>query len=84
MAGTFPTGLGSAWSFGGSLFTFIFPMCLFIVVAAILYLQYSRPHKVPGHRGLAPAREQSSNVQVPPGGQPGQPEAEAEKPKAAE
>jgi len=46
---------GSDWSLGGSLLTFLFPMCLFIVVAAVLYVLLSRPHKVPGHRSPAPA-----------------------------
>ena len=70
MAGSFPTNLNSAWSLGGSLLTFLFPMCLFIVVASILYVQCTRPHKVPGHHDLAPA-------QGPPEGQgAGQPSAD--------
>jgi hypothetical protein len=37
--------------------TFAFPMLLFIVVGAILYLLFSRPHaRIPGHRALRPAR----------------------------
>jgi len=40
---------------GGSILTFAFPMGLFIVVASILYLLFSRPHRVPGHQTLAPA-----------------------------
>jgi hypothetical protein len=34
---------------GGFYYTFLFPMILFIVVAAILYVLFSRPHRrVPG------------------------------------
>jgi hypothetical protein len=49
---------GSDWNAGGSIMTFYFPVGLFVVVAAILYLLlFSRPHKrVPAHRGLAAAR----------------------------
>jgi hypothetical protein len=54
VAGSFPTNLSSAWSLDGSLLTFLFPMCLFIVVAGLMYAQYTRPHKIPGHHGLAP------------------------------
>jgi len=32
--------------------TFAFPMILFIVIAAALYLAYTRPHRVPGHGPL--------------------------------
>lgn len=32
--------------------TFAFPMILFIVIGGLLYLLYSRPHKVPGHGPL--------------------------------
>jgi hypothetical protein len=41
---------GSAWSFDGSIETFAFPMVLFIVVAAALYILYTKPAAVPGHR----------------------------------
>jgi hypothetical protein len=40
---------GGAWSFGGSILTFAFPMILFIVVAAALYVLYTKPELVPGH-----------------------------------
>jgi hypothetical protein len=40
---------GSAWSFGGSILTFVFPMILFIVVACALYVLYTKPELVPGH-----------------------------------
>jgi hypothetical protein len=40
----------SDWSSGGALLTFYFPIVLFAVIAIALYLQFSRPHTVPGHR----------------------------------
>jgi hypothetical protein len=46
----------SGWSLSGSILTFAFPMGLFIVAAAVLYLQFSRPHQIPGHRKLVPAQ----------------------------
>ena len=44
-------GNTSAWSFGGSMLTFVFPMILFIAVAAALYVLYTKPEIVPGRRG---------------------------------
>ena len=41
---------GGAWSFGSSILTFAFPMILFIAVAAWLYVTYTKPELVPGHR----------------------------------
>ena len=39
---------------GGSIMTFALPMGLFIVVAVVLYVLYTRPHKLPGLKYLAP------------------------------
>jgi hypothetical protein len=50
-----PAG-SSAWSFGGSILTFAFPMILFIVVACALYIAYTKPELVPGHRNPAAQR----------------------------
>jgi hypothetical protein len=47
---------GGAWSFGGSILTFAFPMILFIVVACALYVAYTKPELVPGHRNPAAQR----------------------------
>jgi hypothetical protein len=47
------TATSSDWSSGGALLTFFFPIGLFIVVAAGLYLAYARPHTVPGRKPLA-------------------------------
>ena len=44
---------GGAWTFGGSILTFAFPMILFIVVATALYIAYTKPELVPGHRNPA-------------------------------
>ena len=46
----------SAWSFGGSILTFAFPMILFIVVACALYIAYTKPELAPGHRNPAAER----------------------------
>jgi hypothetical protein len=43
----------SAWSYGGAILTFVFPMLLFIVVAAALYVAYTKPELVPGRRNAA-------------------------------
>lgn len=40
----------SAWTYGASILTFVFPELLFIGVAAALYVLYTKPHLVPGHR----------------------------------
>jgi hypothetical protein len=34
---------------GGSIFTFAFPMLLFIIVAVTLYTMFSKTSEVPGH-----------------------------------
>ncbi len=42
---------------GGYILTFAAPIGLFVVVAAILYLLFSRPHRrIPARRALLPAR----------------------------
>ena len=56
---------GSAWSFGGSILTFVFPMLLFIVVACALYVAYTKPELVPGHRN--PAAERAVTYTAVPG-----------------
>jgi len=49
------TDFGNDWSLAGSIKTFAIPVGLFVVVAAILYFLYTRPHTVPGHRELVTA-----------------------------
>jgi len=53
--GVLAAATGSDWSSGGSLLTFYFPIGLFVVVAATLYLLFTRPHTVPGHKRFEPA-----------------------------
>ncbi len=63
---------GSDWNEGGALFTFWFPLGLFIVIAAILFLLFTRPHTVPGRKPLAlarpggPARAQATGTPASP------------------
>jgi len=42
-----PTG---DWTYGASILTFVFPELLFIFVAGALYVLFTKPHLVPGHR----------------------------------
>jgi hypothetical protein len=68
----------SAWTFGGSILTFAFPMLLFIVVAGALYVLYTKPEFVPGH----PAPGLERPVSYTP--VPGQPTVEAQAQPATE
>jgi hypothetical protein len=43
------------WTLAGAIMTFAIPVGLFVIVASILYFQYTRPHVTPGHRALVPA-----------------------------
>jgi hypothetical protein len=45
-----------AWTFGSSILSFAFPMLLFIAVATWLYVTYTKPELVPGHRNLSVER----------------------------
>jgi hypothetical protein len=69
----------SAWSFGGSILTFAFPMLLFVVVAAALYVVYTKPEMVPGHRSPA-AQRPVSYTAVP--GQPAADDGDKAEPEA--
>jgi hypothetical protein len=48
--------VSDGWSFDGSIMTFAFPMLLFIGVAVALYVLYTKPSAVPGHRASTPER----------------------------
>jgi hypothetical protein len=61
----------SAWTFGGSILTFAFPMILFIAVAATLWVLYTKPELVPGRPAGAVERPVSYTPV------PGQPTVEA-------
>jgi hypothetical protein len=56
--------VSDGWSFGGSILTFAFPMLLFIVVAAALYILYTKPTVVPGHR-TSPVQRPVSHTAIP-------------------
>jgi hypothetical protein len=53
MPGLIHATAASGWSLSGSILTFAMPMLLFIAAATVLYLLFTRPHPVPGHRLLA-------------------------------
>ena len=53
------------WSFGGSILTFVFPMILFIGVAAALYVLYTKPAAVPGRRSSSTAEHPVSYTPIP-------------------
>ena len=61
---------GGAWTFGGSILTFVFPMLLFVVVAIALYVVYTKPETVPG-RWVHGAERSVSYTSIP--GQPSAP-----------
>jgi hypothetical protein len=46
---------GSAWSYGGAVLTFLFPMILFMFIGAALYVVFSMPTRLPGS-GIARER----------------------------
>ena len=85
MSGLIASG-DSAWSYGGSILTFAFPMILFIVVAVALYVLYTKPEIVPGHR--TPSAEHPVSYTAIPGtptvtAVPGSPASAAGAPAAA-
>ena len=50
MHGLIASSPSGDWTYGAAILTFAFPMVLFIVVASALYILYTKPHLVPGHR----------------------------------
>jgi hypothetical protein len=60
------TAAGSAWSYGGSILTFVFPMLLFLIVAAVLWVLFTKPQVVPGHRDRTIMRSVGSTWLVRP------------------
>ena len=55
MPGPILASAGSDWSYGGSILTFLFPMILFLAVAAVLWVGYTKPQHVPGRTAPAAA-----------------------------
>jgi hypothetical protein len=51
MHGLMADSAGGAWTFGGSILSFLFPMLLLIGVVATLFILYTKPEVVPGHEG---------------------------------
>lgn len=92
MQGLIAAGADGDWSFGGSILTFAFPMILFIAVAGTLYVLYTKPHLVPGHRYQLMSRPAVATPAVTPpgpapatgGGQPGTPAAPPQTPEQTE
>ena len=50
MHGLIASSPSGDWTYGAAILTFAFPMVLFIAVAAALYILYTKPHLVPGHK----------------------------------
>jgi hypothetical protein len=81
--GLIADGAGGAWTFGGSILTVAFPLILFIVVAGALYVLYTKPESVPGHR--SPGLQRSVSYTAMPGqalGREAQAQAAAESARA--
>ena len=72
MDGLISAAAGSDWSYGASILTFAFPMILFAAVAGGLYVLYTKPHLVPGHRYLMDGQAAATAAQAAAraGGQP--------------
>ena len=45
--------------------TFAFPMLMFIIIAAVLYLRFRSSHRVPGHVALASSRWARAGATAP-------------------
>ena len=69
-----PTG---DWSYGAAILSFVFPELLFIAVAGALYVLYTKPHLVPGHRYNMQLRSTSDTAapQIGAAGRPAMPPA---------
>jgi hypothetical protein len=74
--GLIADGAGGAWTFGGSILTFAFPMILFVIVAGGLYVLYTKPESVPGHS--APGLQRSVSYTAVPGRPAVRPEAQSQ------
>lgn len=73
MPGLIEAAAGSDWTYGASILTFLFPELLFIAVAGALYVVYTKPHLVPGHRYQVQVRSPVTGTTA--AGAPGQPSA---------
>jgi hypothetical protein len=64
MPGPILASAGSDWSYGGSILTFLFPMILFLAVAGVLWVLYTKPQQVPGRGYLANERSVAATPTV--------------------
>lgn len=62
MHGLLADSSGGAWSFSSSMITFVFPMMLVIVIAAALYVLYTKRELIPGQQPGRPARSVSDTA----------------------
>jgi hypothetical protein len=49
---------------GGAVLTLVLPLGFFILVMAVGYFVFTRPHTVPGHREGAPAKAEAPDAAV--------------------
>lgn len=72
MQGLIASSPSGDWTYGAAILSFAFPMILVIVVTAALYVVYTMPHLVPGHRYQMEARAVTASPAVALPGQGGQ------------
>lgn len=79
----------SAWNFGASILTFLFPMILFVLTASTLFVLYTKPEVAPGHSARIAEHPVSytampslPEASAPPAAGSGAPAATAEAPPA--
>jgi hypothetical protein len=53
-----------AWTLGGSILTFAFPMLLFVIACAALWVLFTRPDAVPWRARVSLGRSVSSSLTV--------------------
>jgi hypothetical protein len=51
-----------AWTLGGSILTFAFPMILFVIAATALWVLFTQPDAIPWRAGVSPVRSVSSTL----------------------
>ena len=83
MPGPILASAGSDWSYGGSILTFLFPMILFLAVAGVLWVLYTKPQQVPGRGYLANERSVAATPTVTAAGATAGPGGAGTQPAAA-
>lgn len=61
---SYPAIADANWSLGGSILTFAFPMLLFVIAGAALWVLFTRPDAIPWRAGVSPSRSVSSSLAV--------------------